>query len=394
GSLSDVPRLSTFWAPTGGITASQQADEDRGTSLLLQAGFIRQAHSGIWHLLPLGLRVQEKIERLVDKHMQSIGASKLSLSSITSEELWRKTGRYGGQNSEFLGVKDRRESGFLLAPTHEEEITALTKGILKSYKDLPLRLYQISRKYRDELRPRAGLLRAKEFLMKDLYTFDASQDAALQTYSVVRGAYKAFFDELGLPYLVAEADSGAMGGNLSHEYQFEAANGEDIVHVCSSSSCGYTANEEASLVDFPYVGDGPGTCPKCFLQSIEKKRAIEVGHTFHLGTRYSEPLDALVPGPGSAAEPVKLQMGCHGIGISRLIGAVASLTADARGLNWPRSIAPFQAVVIPKKGLEREALDLAKKFPGTDIVVDDREKPLPWKFKDAELIGYPTQIVV
>ncbi|KAF2491903.1 class II aaRS and biotin synthetase [Lophium mytilinum] len=199
------------------------------------------AHSGVFYLLPLGLRVQEKLERMIDKHMRSIGASKLSLSSITSEDLQRRSGRYS-ENAELLRLKDRKESGFLLSPTHEEKITTSAAGIVKSYKDLPLRVYQISRKYRDERRPRQGLLRAKEFLMKDLYTFDSTPKMALETYSSVRKAYAAFFDELKIPYVVADADSGAMGGNLSHEYHFVSPIGED--HVCSCNKCHYVANEE------------------------------------------------------------------------------------------------------------------------------------------------------
>lgn len=183
--------------------------------------------------------------------MSSLGASKLSLSSITTEALWKKSGRYSA-NSELLRLKDRRDSGFLLSPTHEEEITSLVAGLVHSYKDLPLRLYQTGRKYRDERRPRGGLLRAKEFLMKDLYTFDFSSENALETYKSVRTAYTNLFDEFKIPYLVAEADSGNMGGKLSHEYHFASDKGEDNVWSCNS--CSYVANEE--LVE-KSIGDAP-----------------------------------------------------------------------------------------------------------------------------------------
>lgn len=446
--------------------------------------------------------MQNKLEALIDKHMQSIGASKLSLSSITTEALWRQSGRYSA-NSELLRIDDRRESGFLLSPTHEEEITALIASTVRSYKELPLRLYQIGRKYRDERRPRQGLLRAKEFMMKDLYTFDYSSDTALQTYDAVRTAYTNLFNELKLPYLVADADSGNMGGKLSHEYHFVSPKGEDNVWSCNL--CDYVANEElvekkptpvddintthaivftgistdhttainihiprpfsmeantnaswheihshvnlhavkkalppdvdidtgiespalTSLLpsttqtihiydqalssNTPTAHDltttHPGSsCLRCHSGTLSVQKAIEVGHTFHLGTRYSVPLNALVSVPEqTATQP--LQMGCHGIGVSRIIGAVAGLLADTQGLNWPRVVAPFEAVVVamPELG-EAEVSEVydvlagygdGARASGVDVVLDDRPaKRLGWKLKDADLIGYPVIVVL
>jgi prolyl-tRNA synthetase len=448
--------------------------------------------------------VQNKLEALIDMHMQSIGASKTSLSSITTEALWRQSGRYS-TNSELLRIRDRRESGFLLSPTHEEEITALVASMVHSYKDLPLRLYQIGRKYRDERRPRGGLLRAKEFMMKDLYTFDFNPAAALETYEAVRTAYTAIFSALKLPYLVADADSGNMGGKLSHEYHFVSSKGED--HVWSCNTCDYVANEELVAkkplqVDnedssYPLVFRGistdrsteihiyvPGVpdaqqenpaptwdsiaqfvnlhavkralpegidldtgieattlqealdapdrparlvtvvdaqldlidedkssisafdltptrsgdaCPNCSQGKLDVQKAIEVGHTFHLGTRYSEPLNALVSMPDGKTREF-MQMGCHGIGVSRLIGAIASLLCDERGLNWPRVIAPYEAIVLtsPQIGNE-DAVEVYDALAGgnVDLVLDDREgKSLGWKLRDADLIGYPVLVVL
>lgn len=422
--------------------------------------------------------------------MTSIGASKLSLSSISTEALWKQSGRYSA-NSELLRLNDRRKSGFLLSPTHEEEITSLVADLVKSYKDLPLRLYQIGRKYRDERRPRKGLLRAKEFLMKDLYTFDYSQERALETYDAVRGAYKNLFDELKVPYIVAEADSGNMGGKLSHEYHYPSPEGEDMVWSCKS--CGYTANEELvekrvnhenhkgdelvfeaisadlttkirihvpvvkpaatysnpsqndfvnihairqagvdihsglepqtlpsllaktiSTVDIydqslpqcsasslPHIDltvTKPGDyCPRCTEGRLDSQPAIEVGHTFHLGTRYSDPLTALVATPENV-ERVPMQMGCHGIGVSRLIGAIASRLHDERGLNWPRIISPFEVIIITTPQVRED--DNAKVYDmlgnnGVDVVLDDRpDKSIGWKLKDADLIGYPVILVL
>ena len=227
-----VPPLQGTKQALGGLDATQ---------LLIRAGFLRRAYSGIFHLLPLGLRVQEKLERLVDKHMRSINASKVSLSSISSEKLWARSGRLS-ISSEYFQLEDRNGSRFLLAPTHEEEITSVIADTIHSHNDLPVRLYQISRKYRDELRPRGGLLRGREFLMKDLYTFDQSQNHAHATYEEVRVAYRNFLDELKLNYIEARADSGAMGGDLSHEYHLPDAAGEDNIFHCTT--CDYARNEE------------------------------------------------------------------------------------------------------------------------------------------------------
>ncbi|KAF9696045.1 hypothetical protein EKO04_005819 [Ascochyta lentis] len=486
-------RLSKFWTPTGGLSP-QDGEQDESHALLVRGGYLRQAHSGVFHLLPLGLRVQNKLEALIDKHMESIGASKTSLSSITTEELWKQSGRYSS-NSELLRLKDRKDSGFLLSPTHEEEITALVASMVHSYKDLPLRLYQTGRKYRDERRPRQGLLRAKEFMMKDLYTFDSTVEAGLETYKSVREAYKNLFDELKLPYLVADADSGNMGGKISHEYHFVSPKGEDNVWSCDS--CTYVANEElvekktpssapdtnplvftgisvdrktrieihvprppdlaadatptwdqistytnphalkkalpspieldtgiepqtlttllpkttskttitdASLSSSPTARDltltRPGDrCPHCTTGHLHVQKAIEVGHTFHLGTRYSEPLHAYIAGPSTSTTAwTPIQMGCHGIGVSRLIGAIAALLSDARGLQWPRAVAPFEVAVLVNPQVGDEAavgVYDALVGAGGDVVLDDRAaKSLGWKLKDADLIGYPVVVVM
>ena len=437
--------------------------------------------------------MQNKLEALIDRHMQSIGASKVSLSSISTETLWRQSGRFAG-NSELLRVTDRRKSGFLLSPTHEEEITALVGGLVHSYKDLPLRLYQVGRKYRDERRPRQGLLRAKEFIMKDLYTFDDCSESALKTYEAVRSAYNNLFTELRVPFHVVEADSGNMGGKLSHEYHYISSKGEDALWSCNS--CEYAANEEvvekaskdpsvdendsitfegiskdsktairihvpgeksatggkhptwndiasfvnmhavkraipedmeivtgiesatlsdllpqvsqtidiydrslsshsATAVDLTAIQPGD-PCPRCDHGSLHTLKAIEVGHTFHLGSRYSEPLNALVALPGTSKKEA-MQMGCHGIGVSRIIGALASLLSDDKGLNWPRAIAPYEGVILTSPQTNEEdaegVYDALNEY--ADVVLDDRPvKSLGWKLKDADLIGYPIVVVL
>ncbi|RPA85849.1 prolyl-tRNA synthetase [Ascobolus immersus RN42] len=524
-------RLSQFWIPSGGI--SKQKDED-ANALLTRAGFLRQSQSGIFHMLPLGLRVQEKIEKLIDKHMKSVGASKLSLSTITTEELWKKTGRLEKGGAELFRFQDRSKKSLMLSPTHEEEITQLVAGLVNSYKQLPLRLYQISRKYRDERRPRAGLLRTKEFLMKDLYTFDSTQAEAITTYETVRQAYNNLFKELDLPFLVAEADSGDMGGTLSHEYAFPSPDGEDTVVQCNS--CSYTANMECATTKQPLPSDDlsandieifqgisldrkvliqahyprmwndqpsrinmaslrrfvpeldpsisntevaislfrkhftpppeddtssapfssiinifdariperlaetassfsphsihpshtdktlptreittdtgfnlleispDDACPRCPTGKLTLQTAIEVGHTFYLGTRYSVPLSAKVAIPDEKA-PVPIEMGCHGIGVSRIIAAVAALSKDDKGLVWPAAIAPYQVVVLSgNSDTDAGAVEVydALKSLGVrqegkvdvDVVLDDRQERMGFKLKDAEMIGYPFVVAV
>jgi prolyl-tRNA synthetase len=473
----------------------------------------------------LGLRVQNKLEALIDKHMSSLGATKVSLSSISSEELWQRSGRLEGRDSEFLRLQDRKGAKYLLSPTHEEEITEIVANAVNSYKDLPLRLYQVTRKYRDEARPRQGLLRGREFLMKDLYTFDTTEEQARETYDQVRKAYSAFFDELNLPYLVASADSGSMGGNLSHEYHLASANGED--NIISCQKCDYSTNEElypgtlgphelnntkeastdinTILTSTPFLSkdkntlfnivtprnSGPinthllkklhssldtttletafatwsalnkkspsrertelqiidgrlahlplsnptgftmfhptvaltvpsedSTCPSCSSSaSLKISKAIEIGHTFHLGTRYSAPLNAQVLSSSNKLAPIA--MGCHGIGVSRLLAAAASLLMDSKGLNWPVKIAPFTTVIVaaPKAATEEDLVrvyDVLSKEErlqqqltvddnggsstsssiALDATLDDRDRPLGWKLRDADLIGYPFIVVL
>ncbi|OTA24040.1 hypothetical protein BTJ68_13273 [Hortaea werneckii EXF-2000] len=381
-------RLSNFWSPTQrkpkGDRSHQNGEID-GHELLLRAGFLRQSASGIFHLLPLGLRVQDKIEKLIDKHMTRLGASKTSLSSLSSEDLWRQSGRLDGRDSEFFRLQDRKEARFLLSPTHEEEITKIVADAVHSYKDLPLRLYQITRKYRDEARPRQGLLRGREFVMKDLYTFDTTESQARETYEAVRQAYVAFLTDLRLPYLVANADSGNMGGKLSHEYHFASDRGEDIIIGCDT--CDYSVNEELFIAPLDKAPAPPG--------KLRLQQATEIGHTFHLGTRYSHPMQLQVLDANN--KQVSVSMGCHGIGVSRLIGAIATLLADEEGLGWPMAIAPFEAVLISTPSVDKadvESLYDQVHNAAIDMTIDDRDRAIGWKLNDADLVGYPFVVVI
>lgn len=385
------------------ITSSRPAKDEDGHGLLQQAGFLAPTTSaGFFHLLPLGLRVQDRLIKLIDKHMSAIGASRLALSSICDQKLWQQSGRLPGplteSKHEFMGILDRKKSGFLLCPTHEESISVLVKPYVQSYRDLPLRLYQITAKYRDELRPRQGLLRTKEFLMKDLYTFDATKEQALETYTNIRTAYDNLFNELEIPYLTAEADSGNIGGKLNHEYHYASPLGEDTVWTCGS--CSFTANDE--VIEHPVDTASEHSCPRCISGSLTSTRSIEVGHTFHLGTRYSEPLGLSFQSEDPSITAFA-QMGCHGIGVSRLLGTIANILAapTARptpkiGLRWPRGIAPYDVCIIADEAETAEILDLARTSHdgSVEAVIDDRPLQISAKLQRADLVGFPVVVVL
>lgn len=556
-AATTVPRLSQHLIP-----ASPPVTDDP----LIQHGYVRQVSSGVYHLLPLARQVQTNLENLLRKHMNAVGGVEVSLSTLSLPKLWERTGRSG--NTELFRLKDSRGGNeHILAPTHEEEITNLIANNVSSYRQLPLRLFQISRKYRDEKRPRGGLLRGKEFLMKDMYSFDKTAEEAVSTYKDVQQAYNAFFEEVGVPFVVAEADTGAIGGSLSHEYHYLSAVGEDTVATCES--CKFTANvekaiadppeaqrgtekEEAAvayfvspdenretlvaayypkdrefsvlhlmnelpeetvdlevfentpkaieqlkklkksddtettttketeasepetqssandlalsyyletakaqddsalltrrfirvmdsrlnrhtplpelpfranrgstttLVDVPLVMAQDGdACPECGEESLRVARAIEIGHTFYLGTKYSAPLNASVTLPnGSDAETVPIEMGCYGIGVSRLLAAITSITKDSDGLVWPASIAPYHVVVVSKDaevgssitnslrtgllsstGPEEKQQEKGgdSKRPIINAVWDDRPATsFGASLRDARALGFPVTVV-
>ncbi|KAI9484469.1 hypothetical protein BDB00DRAFT_855558 [Zychaea mexicana] len=531
------------------LTKEETAEDSSATAshgLLLKAGFVRQSSSGIYSMLPLGLRTLEKIETIIDQELKAIGSQKLSLPVLLSAENWKKSGRWNASKGEFFRLKDRRDSDMLLSPTHEEEITQLVASELKSAKQLPIRLYQIGRKYRDEARPRAGLLRGREFVMKDLYTFDASVEDAYASYDLVAKAYQNIFQRIGVPFVVAEADSGNMGGSKSHEYHLISPAGEDTLLTCSS--CGYTANEELAIgkldqqkkvdnvaidindnstpttagssnnssithhlgfaaldkegqqlhsgkiavvsspgrainnvkiektlrkyfeeqeimptdgmLDLTYTSqnnnntnDGPNhvfiddsvqsytvsggqlimhgpdhfrtaaagdTCASCSSgNALTTVKAIEVGHTFYLGTKYSSTLgcDFLPISTHDRHKQLQQQkqpaeMGCYGIGISRMVATAAEVCHDDRGIVWPGSIAPYRVCIVPTSNNNQDLLNLAEtiydsledtafKVKGrgssvfyNDVVIDDRKQMFGAKMADAELIGYPFIVVL
>ena len=372
-----------------------------GLRLLLASGIISPACSGIFHLMAPALSFLEKLERSVDFRMREIGGTKVQLANLTPLSLWETSGRLNTIGHELFQLQDNKNRKYCLSPTHEESITNLlaSKVLLSSYKQLPLKLYQITTKYRDELRPRYGLLRCREFLMKDLYTFDTCKEQAMYSYSQVSAAYEKLFDELNLPVLKTEADGESMGGKLSHEYQLPCSIGENTLVICTK--CSIQANKDI----IPMSNGVPRGCvsPNCCQR--EEKKAIELAHIFYIGTSFSDTFSLKYLDDSNNKKLV--EMGCYGMGITRILGALCEHTAATfpDRLVWPEKLAPYSISIIPlssqdsdcAKHLERAQevyYQLDSSFKG-EVVVDNRMNLThSYKLKDNRLFGFPYSIVL
>lgn len=347
--------------------------------LLLKGCFLFMVSSGIYSYLPLGERVLNKINKVIRKYMNSAGAQELSMSALQPIEMWRKTGRDKDLAEVMFKFKDRKDKELCLGPTHEEEITEIARRHIFSYKQLPFTLYQIQTKFRDEPRPRFGLMRSCEFIMKDAYSFDTDTDGLQENYEKMLAAYKNIFTECGLEFVVTEADPGAMGGSVSHEFMVAADIGEDVLSYCSKCA------------KFFKTADN---CFECGAKPREKKM-IEIGHIFKLGTKYSAAQSALFLDKHGERRPVI--MGCYGIGVSRLLAAIVETNCDDKGIIWPASVSPFDVEIIVL-GLElvKEALSLEEMLvaQGWEVLIDDRDDAAGVKFNDASLIGCPYILVM
>lgn len=357
--------------------------------MLVDYGFIQPAHNGAYVYLPLALKSLSKIEALVDDHLQKIDGQKILLPTMTDADLWKKSGRWNLMKDELFKLKNRHNHDFILAPTYEEAITHLLSSIGNiSPKSLPLRLYQISSKYRDEMRCKFGLIRSKEFIMKDMYSFDKDINAAQDTYHQVQQVYEDFFKSLGVPFICVEGDTGAIGGSISHEYHFISDIGQDDLIICQS--CGHGANVE--------IVQDPKQCSKCSSCDIERSKGIEVGHTFLLGDKYSTCFNAKLLTPEGKHLPV--QMGCYGLGISRIMSASLEVLSNESDLNWPWLIAPFKVAILAAKEGSKEAssagnnalllYDQLNRHLPNDVILDDRGKlSVGKKLKEAKKSGFP-----
>ncbi|MBU0476473.1 proline--tRNA ligase [Patescibacteria group bacterium] len=358
---------------------------------LVRGDFIDQLASGIYSFLPLGWRVHKKIESIIREEMNKICGQEIFLPALQPQKIWEETKRWENIDPPLFKLKDRHQRELVLGPTHEEVITDLARRRVKSYKDLPFSLYQIQNKFRNEMRATGGLLRTREFIMKDLYSFHSSEKDLSSYYEKVKKAYSNIFKRCGLKVVCVEADSGTIGGALSHEFMVLSDTGEDWIFTCSK--CNYGANIEK-------VGEIK-ICPNC-KGKIEKKRSIEAGHTFNLGTKYSKAMEAsFVDEEGSSKSII---MGCYGIGLGRLMATVVEVNNDSNGIIWPREIAPFTIHLIPiglsgasGKIVLKETKEIYKKLKESKIEVlyDDRIDKTPGeKFAEADLIGIPYRVVV
>ncbi|THF76235.1 proline--tRNA ligase [Cohnella fermenti] len=396
-------RQSTLFGSTlRDVPAEAEAASHR---LLLRGGYIRQLAAGVYSYLPLGWRVLRRIERIVREELDRAGAQELLMPALQPAELWRQSGRYEAYGPELVRLRDRHDREFALGPTHEEVITSLVASEIGSYRKLPVTLYQIQTKFRDERRPRFGLLRGREFLMKDAYSFDLSEEGLERSYEAMRQAYNRILSRCGLAFKLVEADGGTIGdAGGTHEFIALASIGEDTVVSCES--CDYAANlEQAQARDFPLaqtenfgtVADNDA-CPRCAEGKLRLTRGIEVGHVFRLGTKYSEALQARAT--DSSGEERTLLMGCYGIGLSRLLAAIAEQRHDERGLVWPQSLAPYHAHIIPvsaknevQRHIAEQLYDRLTDF-GFEALLDDREERAGVKFNDSDLLGIPVRLVV
>lgn len=365
--------------------------------LMLRAGMIRKVASGVYTWLPLGLKVLRKVEEIVRSEMNKSGAQEVLMPMVQPKELWDETHRWEKMGKELLRIQDRHERDFCLGPTHEEVITDLIRNTIKSYKELPINTYQIQTKFRDEIRPRYGVMRSREFLMKDAYSFGVDEESLDKSYIEMRNTYKKILEKIGLEYKIVKADSGAIGGDASEEFHVLAENGEDTIAISSDSE--FAINTELLIEDGEDIASLEGKKAPDGNGTIQIKKGIEVGHIFKLGTVYSENMGATVQ--TKDGKSISLQMGCYGIGVSRIVAASIEQNNDDKGIVWPAAIAPFDVNIIPigyekNKEIEDASNKLYQELlnQGYDVLLDDRKAGFGSKIKDSELVGIPINIIL
>lgn len=376
-------------------TSPKDADS-ANARLLEQAGFVDQLMAGVYTYLPLGLRVLDRIKAIIREEMDAIGAQEILMPALQPAEPWKASGRWEDPGPEVMfQFKGRNERDLGLGWTHEEIVTPLVKKYVSSYRDLPLVVYQIQDKFRNEARAKSGLLRGREFSMKDLYSFHATEEDLDAFYEKARGAYHRVFERCGIPAHYTEAAGGSFS-KYSHEFQVPTEAGEDIIFVCQNPDCGFAFNREIQE-DFESLD----ACSKCG-EEVKEVKAIEVGNIFKQKLRFTEPFD--VRYSNKVGELMTVTMGAYGIGPSRVMGAIAEVHHDDKGLAWPEAVAPFAAHVVMLHAKDADvqkriedtvaALEKAAAEKGTELLVDDRDAGAGEKFADADLIGIPWRIVV
>lgn len=399
-------RMSSYFLPTLKETPSEaQIVSHR---LMLRAGMIRQTSAGIYAWLPLGWKVLQKVSQIVREEQDRAGAQELLMPTIQSADLWKQSGRYEAYGKEMLRITDRHDREMLFGPTNEEMITDIFKTFVKSYKDLPKNLYHIQWKFRDEVRPRFGIMRGREFLMKDNYSFDLDAEGARLSYRRMFLAYLRTFARMGIKAIPMRADTGPIGGDLSHEFIILAETGESQVFC------------DKAWLDMDVLADNPdanGDLKTFFTKytsiyaateemhdaakapaDLVTARGIEVGHIFYFGTKYSAPMGAVVTGPDG--QPVTVEMGSYGIGVSRVVAALIEASHDDAGIIWPDQVAPFKVALINLKADDEacrstcDGLYARLNAAGVEVIYDDRNERPGAKFADMDLIGIPWQLTI
>jgi prolyl-tRNA synthetase len=392
-------RLTQYFLPTLKETpAEAQIVSHR---LMLRAGMISQVSSGIYSWLPLGLRVLQKVTQIVREEQDRAGSLEVMMPTIQPAELWMKSGRYNDYGKEMLRIKDRHERDMLYGPTAEEVITDIFSRCVKSYRDLPKRLYNIQWKFRDEIRPRFGVMRGREFLMKDNYSFDLTFEGAKASYQAMLEAYVRTFARMDLTAIPVMAATGPIGGKLSHEFQVLAETGEsEIFYDEAYESLDVNSITLDKLQGLYAASDelhDPANCPVP-KERLKTARGIEVGHVFYFGTKYSVPLGAVVTNQEGNQVPV--EMGSYGIGVSRLVAAIIEANHDEQGIKWPESVAPFKVGLLNLKMGDKRVETLAESVynslreKGVEVLYDDRDERAGTKFADMDLIGLPWQLII
>jgi len=376
--LSKYPLITYKETPVDAELTSHQ--------LMLRAGLIKKLASGLFSWMPIGLKVLRKIERIVREEMDRSGAYEVSMPAIQPADLWQETGRWEAYGDLLLKMEDRQGRSFCFGPTHEEVITDIVRNELKTYRQMPVNFYQIQTKFRDEIRPRFGVMRAREFLMKDAYSFHLDQPSLDLEYENMGTTYNTIFTRLGLDFRKVRANSGEIGGSLSHEYHVLADSGEDEVGYCDEEN--YAANVE--MIEGNTAPNGG---------KLSFTRGIEVGHIFQLGDKYSKSMNCTVLNDkGDSIYPL---MGCYGIGISRIMASSIEQNHDESGIIWPQPLAPFQIIIVAlNNNTEDTTLTKSRKIyhqlleSGYEVLLDDRNERAGVKFADADLLGIPKRLIV
>jgi prolyl-tRNA synthetase len=407
-------RSSQFFLPT--LRENPAEAEIVSHRLMLRAGMIRQASAGIYSWLPLGLKVLKKVEQIVREEQDRAGCQEVLMPTIQSADLWRESGRYEAYGKEMLRIRDRREREMLYGPTNEEQITQIFRDSIKSYRYLPKMLYHIQWKFRDEVRPRFGVMRGREFLMKDAYSFDMDYEGARRAYNKFFVAYLRTFARMGMRAIPMEAETGPIGGDLSHEFIVLADTGESQVY-CDRTFLDYDVlGKDINYANAAEVEGVVNHFTSLYARTDEKNdqavfekevpdaeqryvgRGIEVGHIFYFGTRYSEPLKAQVQ--DKDGNPVTVHMGSYGIGVSRMPAAIIEASHDDNGIIWPEAVAPFRVGLVNIKVDDKAGTTMAEdiyarlKNAGVEVLYDDRDERAGAKFAEMDLIGLPWQLVV